>query len=236
MRILILTQGWYGERIAQHILKNKPEDWEVEVIKMTTSIPPVIDEPEDYIPGDIGDCQLLIVLSESPGTSSLIPDLAKASGAHSIIAPIDNSKWLPIGLKNSILESLSEDNIRAAFPKTFCTLDANTGDRLIDEFAMRFGKPYIDVSLEGDKIMEVKVIRGSPCGCTHFVAQKLSGLGIDEAELRAGLLFHNYPCLASMENDQEYGDSLLHVSGYAMKDVVKKALNRAKQLLGLRSA
>jgi len=226
MKVLIVTQGWYGERIAQHILKHKPDDWVIEVVKMTGTLPLVIDEPENYIPSDIKDCQLLITLSESPGMSSLIPDLARASGAQAVIAPIDNSKWLPPGLKNSILGSLSDKKIAVAFPKPFCTLEANTGNEFIDEFASRFGSPELNISLEEGRVKKVKLLRGSPCGSSAHVAEKLLGLNEEDAELQAGLLLHSYPCLASMEIDQDYRDALMHVSGYTIKDSVRRALRK----------
>jgi hypothetical protein len=224
MRILIVVQGWYGERIARHILQCKPGHWEVDVTRMPSSLPQVIEEPRQHIPGSMGRCQLLIVLSESPSLSSLIPDFAWSSGAEAIIAPIDDDKCLPRGMRSAISQALEVEGVAVAFPKTFCLLEANTGNRLIDEFAQKFGRPELEALLEDGRITAVKVIRGSPCGCTTYVAEKIVGIRGEDAELRSGLLLHGYPCLASVEVDRAYGDSLMHISAYVMKGCMKRAL------------
>ncbi len=46
------------------------------------------------------------------------------------------------------------------------------------------------------------------------------GLTADEAEEKAGLLHHHYPCLASMGKDIDFGDTLMHVSGNVLRDNV----------------
>jgi hypothetical protein len=203
---------------------------------MPSSFPQVIEEPRHHIPESMGRCQLLIVLSESPSLSSLIPDLARSSGAEAIIAPIDDDKCLPRGMRSAISQALEVEGVAIAFPKTFCLLEANTGNRLIDEFARKFGKPELELLLDDGRIKVVKVIRGSPCGCTKYVAEKLVGVKEGEAELRSGLLLHNYPCLASLEVDREYGDSLMHISAYAMKGCVKRALLGGTEGIGDASA
>jgi hypothetical protein len=43
---------------------------------------------------------------------------------------------------------------------------------------------------------------------------------VDEAEEKAGLLHHHYPCQASMGIDSDYSDTLMHVSGHLLRDNV----------------
>jgi len=52
------------------------------------------------------------------------------------------------------------------------------------------------------------------------VAQGLAGTSANDAEEKAGLLHHHYPCLASMGKDPDFNDTLMHVSGNILKDGV----------------
>lgn len=62
--------------------------------------------------------------------------------------------------------------------------------------------------------------RDATCGCARFVPRGLAGVSVDEAQEKAGLLHHHYPCLASMGIDVDFDDTLMHVSGNIFKDEV----------------
>jgi hypothetical protein len=185
------------------------------------------------LPSDIPECDLLLAMIESPGAAQLIPTVAKLSQAKAVIAPIDNSAWLPAGLKNQLKQELAEKGLVAVFPKTFCTLTENTAgfrrsaepysDEIISSFARHFGKPRLKIKVDPQSrtIAEVTVERGAPCGSTRFVAQKLVGMSVDKVIPQAGLITHHYPCLASMQQEQlddRLFDTLMHISGYVMND------------------
>jgi thymidylate synthase len=70
----------------------------------------------------------------------------------------------------------------------------------------------------------VAVERDSACGCAHFVAQGLIGISVEQAEHEAGMLHHHYPCLASMNQDADYDDTLMHVSGHILRVTVKEQI------------
>jgi hypothetical protein len=65
------------------------------------------------------------------------------------------------------------------------------------------------------------VLRDSFCGCARFVAENLVGVPVQEAEQKAGILHHHYPCLASMSMDPDYRDGLLNVSGNVLSQEVR---------------
>jgi len=71
------------------------------------------------------------------------------------------------------------------------------------------------------------------------VAERLVGVGADEAEQEAGMLHHHFPCLASMGIDPDFGDTLMHVSGNLLRDHVAAQVKPYKQVAyiapGLRS-
>ncbi len=236
MRILIIKQGPYGERIAKNIEERSPSDWEIKSVTLTTALPPLIDDPEEYLPADLPPSDLIIFLSETEQAPQLIPDVVAMTGAKAVIAPADNSKWMPEGLKNQLKKELAAKGIGSAWPKTFCTLTENSygychatesyNDETIAAFAKYFGKPKfkITVNPETKLIENVEVIRGAPCGSSHHVAAGLIGVHADDAVLKAGLLCHHYPCQASMQKEQidkTLYDTLMHLSGYLVKEDVE---------------
>ncbi|MDF1516271.1 MAG: DUF166 family protein, partial [Anaerolineae bacterium] len=75
----------------------------------------------------------------------------------------------------------------------------------------------LSVDPESRTISSTEVVRDAVCGCARYVAKGLIGLSVDEAELKAGLLHHHYPCLAGMDRDTDFNDSLMHVSGNILK-------------------
>ncbi len=124
-------------------------------------------------------------------------------------------------------------NVACVTPKPLCSLTESHysasrrkqiayEEPLISEFAKHFGQPDIDITVDPDTrmIRSVHVKRDAVCGCASYVAERLVGVSVDEAEEKAGLLHHHYPCLASMGIDTDYGDTLMHVSGNVLKDVV----------------
>lgn len=235
MRILALHQGHYGERIVGHIKESAPEGWVIEVISPPQALPIVIDEPEEFLPSDIPQADLLLAMSESPETAQLVPAIARLSGVKAVIMPVDNSAWLPLGLQNELRREIAGMGVTAVFPRTFCTLTENTvgygndvenyDNQSIASFARYFGRPSlkIEVDAQGTRITGVKVERSAPCGSTHYVAEKLMGLLVEEAVPQAGLHAHHYPCLASMQMEPT-GDTLMHISGYVVNDEVEREL------------
>ena len=236
MRILIVTQGPYGERISRNIEERSPVECTVESVKLTTALPPIIDYPEEYLPPNLPQSDLVIFLSETEQAPQLIPDIVSMTGAKSVIAPIDNSQWMPTGLKNQLQKELAAEGIGSAWPKTFCTLTENSygyrhaaesyEDDIIATFARHFGKPKFEITVNPEtKLIEaVKVERGAPCGSSHHTAAGLIGVHADHAVPKAGLLCHHYPCQASMQAEQidkALYDTLMHLSGYLVNEDVE---------------
>ena len=122
MRILVSTQCPYGERIARNLQDNAPSDWSIEEISLPRVLPQLIDDPDEFLPPSIPQADLLLAAGESSGAAQLIPDLIERSGARSVIAPVDNSAWLPAGLANQLKREMDGEGIPAVFPKPFCSL------------------------------------------------------------------------------------------------------------------
>jgi hypothetical protein len=233
MRILAIVSGEYGRRHVANIRAHAPADWSVEMWQAPAVLPPVIDYPEDYLPDQLPAADLILAFGEHPGIAELIPEIARITGAQAVIAAVDNEAWLPRGLARQLRGWLEDMGVACVTPKPLCALterDYGTRRReriayahpLIAEFARHFGQPQlrIEVDPETRTIASVEVVRDTVCGCARYVAERLVGVSVDEAEYQAGMLHHHYPCLASMGKDPDFGDTLMHISGNLMKDNV----------------
>ena len=208
MRILVVTQGPYGERIARNVRDNAPGGWTVAEVALPKALPPLIDEPDDFLPQSIPEADLLIAAGESSGAAQLTTDIATRSKARAAIAPIDNSAWLPQGLANQIKRELAGAGTAAVFPKL--RIQVNPDTRLIDR---------------------VDVERDSACGSVAHTATRMIGLSADKADTKSGLILHHYPCLCSMTQEQiddRLYDTLMHVSGYIMNEEVAEQVKPFK--------
>jgi len=231
MRILIAIQGYYGERIAENIQRHCPADWKVNRFLFPTGLPAIIDDADEFLPRELPAADLLISLGEHPGAAQMIPDMVKRSGANAVVAPADNRAWLPFGLARQIQKKLESMGVDMVYPVPFCTLtEKNSQNPYIQEFARHFGKPDVDIEFYKDdrhRVAKVTVKREAPCGSTRFVADRLVGVWFREATEQAGLLHHQFPCMATMVMDREFEDTLMHRAGAMVKQTVQQSIKDA---------
>lgn len=233
MHILVIISGEYGQRHVTHIRAYSPPHWDIQVWRVPAAFPPVIDDPAEHLPAMLPPADLILAFGEHRGVAELLPDIARMTGAQAVIAAVDNEAWLPRGLARQLRGWLAGMGVACATPKPLCTLTERDyavsrreriahNSPLIAEFARFFGQPSLHLTLDPEtrRILSAVVLRDSVCGCARFVAQGLIGISADEAEEKAGLLHHHYPCLASMGMDSDYNDTLMHVSGNILKDNV----------------
>ena len=223
MRILFSVQGRYGERVAENVRSNGPGDWVVDVFRLPARLPMVIDDPGEFLPATLPAADLLVSLHETPGAAELIPDIAKACGAQAVLAAVDDRSVCPTGLENQVRKRLTAMGVAHAFPRPFCGFDGGP-DRLLSEFAAKFGRPKFRVVRDGDRVASVEVLRDAPCGSAKFVASILAGARVTEAPDTGALRHHHHPCLASMEIDPDLQDTIMHLSGYIVRAAIKSAL------------
>ncbi len=233
LALLNITQAQWGERMADNLARFKPAHWTVHRWAAPRALPLVIDDPEEYLPPSLPKVDLVLALGETAGVIQLIPDIVKMTGAKSVLAPIDRNESLPPGLVTQLREWLADLGVAVAFPKPFCSLTETTYNRypivveyhnpVIAQFARFFGAPKFKITVdEGKHVSTVTVERDSVCGCARHVAEGLVGQPVEAAEYEAGMLHHHYPCLASMNQDPDYKDTLMHISGNAVRDAVKE--------------
>jgi hypothetical protein len=243
LRILAIISGEYGERMVENIRSHGPADWTVQVWRAPAILPPVIDYPEDHLPEALPAADPILSFGEHPGVAELLPDIARLSGARSVIAGVDNEAWLPRGLARQLRGWLGDMGVACVTPKPLCSLTESSyligrrqriqyDDATIAEFARRFGQPELSVAVnpETRSIVSMTVVRDSVCGCARHAANALKGVSADHAEEKAGLLHHHYPCQATMGIDTDYGDTLMHVSGNILKANVGAQVKPFKQV------
>ncbi|HEY0196514.1 MAG TPA: DUF166 family protein [Methanobacterium sp.] len=232
MKIYIISSGKYGKRIVNNLAARLSSQI-VGLHEVEEELPEFMEDVTPYIPENLPEADLIISTGLKGDINLMVPEVARKTGAKSIIISINDPTQIPLGLRKEVEEDAGDINI--VFAKPFCSLKP-TGERFIDEFTRHFGKPELDIEfdqksgnpeleIDADQLIKkVTVKRDAPCGCTTFVAEALEGAPIKEAELIASEKFHNYPCLASMAKDPELGDAILHVAGYQVREAVKRAL------------
>lgn len=225
LRIIVFTQGQYGERILENIISRAPEDWNINRKSLPKVLPKIVEVPEEFVPElrpeEIWD--LVIFMGESPSAFLLLPDLLKKISTSAVIVPVDDYSWLPLGLERQIRSEIEEMGVDIVIPRTFCTL-APVGVPAIDEFARVFGSPIVGVEIKDGIVSCVNVLKEAPCGSTKYMAEKLSGTPVKEAGMRAGTLVQIYPCLASRKVDRHFGDAPIHVAGHVAQYAVERAV------------
>jgi hypothetical protein len=175
---------------------------------------------------------VLLAVGDTAGVAQLVPDAVRLCGARAVIAPIDRNESLPPGLVKQLRGWLADLGVPAVFPKPFCSLTETTYNLppilqtydlpLVAEFARHFGRPGLRLTVEaGKRVAGAQVTRDAACGCARHVAAGLVGQATADAEQEAGMLHHHYPCLASMNQDSDYRDTLMHVSGNIVREAVR---------------
>jgi len=244
MKILAVISGEYGKRHIRNIREFGPKSWEIEIWQTPPIFPPFIDDPEDFLPDQLPLADIILSFAEHKGAAELLPDIAKMTKAQAVLVAVDDELWLPRGLDRQLHGWLEAAGVDCVTPKPLCSLTETTygitrfetadySNPLIAEFARYFGQPELSLEIDPDSrtITSAEVIRDAVCGCARYAAEGLIGLSADEAEEKAGLLHHHYPCLASMQKLPHFDhDTLMHVSGQVLKNNVAAQVKPHKQV------
>jgi len=230
LRLFVLFQEHYGQRILENIRRFAPENWTVSVWRAPSALPLIVDDPLRFLPMYLPAADLVLSLGESPSVAQFLPSVVERTGAQAVIAPVDNAAWLPDGLVRRLRGQLRELGVRAVFPKPFCSLaeqsynvrqrEVSFEDPWIGEFARHFGRPVLRIECEDRQIVHAEVERDAPCGCARAVAAQLVGVEVQEAVDQAVVFHHDYPCMATMGVDPDLGESLVQASSEFMQQAV----------------
>ncbi len=181
----MVSRGKYGERAIRTI--GEKTDFEVIEVPIPKNLPDFIEDTEPYTKDANLTSDLVIIFALHPDLTPAFAACAAESGAGAIIVS---------GSDTSELEKIRDQYRIHIHADEICCALAACGDRVIDEFAGVLGKPKFRISVADGIVSEVKVIRGSPCGASWWVASQLVGTLVADAPSKAGLLVQQYPCRA----------------------------------------
>jgi hypothetical protein len=213
----VITRGKYGHRLIETI--RSKTGFDVVSAGLPANLPEFIEEPADFLENlDLDNAlfktDILITFSLHP---DLTPEIARLAGREGVRALIiaGGSSRAPV---NELGRISGEYGIHIEVDDICCNLRS---DPSIAELTSLFGRPVLDVRTRDGKVVEVKVIKGAPCGSTWHMAEKLIGTPVEDAPARAGLLIQQYPCRAV--RGQLGG---IHESAELHRQAVKSALAR----------
>lgn len=244
MRICVLYSGQFGRKVIGNLVNSSTfctscgdlcdhcrekrrsfADFIVDIHELPLDLPEFIEEPIEYMPGNMGSCDIILAIDLHSDLLTTLPHIARKSDAKAVIVPVENHKLAPAGIVEKVRKELEDVGVECEFPKPFCAL-GKTGKPFIDKFVdMGFGRPVleIEVSPEKDMFTQVKVLRDAPCGSTCFVAKKLKWSDVKDYKETVSGAHHAYPCTGSMEKDPQLGDTILHEAGYIIRKSVEDA-------------
>ncbi len=237
LRLLVLFQGQYGERILENVRQFAPETWKIDAWCVPSDLT-VASETSDILSACLPDADLLLSLVESSDAVQLLPSIVEYTNTRSVIVPVDNADCLPNELVHQLHICLTEMGVTAVFPKPFCSLTERSyiapgtegggyrqevlfEDPWIGEFARHFGRPEFRIECDSQWIIQVDLERDAACGCARAIADQLAGVDVQKSIAQAGLLHRNYPCLAAAQVEPDLGKSLLQVSGDFVREAVE---------------
>ncbi len=174
-----------------------------EIVSIDEFLPDFIEEPGEFINEDFTADLVLNFLKH--------PDLV-----HRLIA-LCEEKGIPV---------VSAGKKGAGFtPFTCCGLGRN--DKL-GTYGDKFGLPEYKVALDNDKIVEIQVLRGAPCGATWDALQEYIGCSVEEVLIRLPRQVQYFCCADPSGFDPVSGKSPVHFAGYVHIAALKKAIDEAK--------
>ncbi len=264
MKIFIFYNGSFGERFIGHLInyrtfciscadlctqcREKKELYHASDImgayNIPANLPPFLEDAVKYLPESIPPNDVVVAINIHPDILIELPHYIQKFGSKALIIPIEEPQWCTLGLQNQITKNCEALGLECAFPKPFCSLEEGRG-RVIDEFINHFkiGRPKINLEVKEGVITLANTVQSAPCGCTYYVAQKLRGAYVDkmdEASMNElneviSKAHHAYPCTASMMRDPVLKDTILHKSGYILREAVHESLRNALKLNSVKS-
>ncbi len=200
-KIALFEESGCAKRKIEGIKKYAPEI----LISPIIDIPSirsdiVIDEPDEFLSIDF-DADMVLDYIKHPDLSYFLVQLCK-------------EKKIPVVASGQKIKG-------AICPFTCCGLGYH---KSIEFYSKRFGFPEYKVLVSNNKIKEIIVIKGAPCGATWEVIDGLLGLDVEDALVLIGRLVQ-YNCSADPSAfDPITQKSAVHFAGKVHQLALKKGL------------
>ncbi len=205
MDIVVFQQQGSAEKKLEGIRKYGKNISITLIFSLDESFPEIIDLPEKYIDDDFhGD--LVLNFLKHPDLSDYLVDLCEI-------------KSIPVVTTGKPGKGFT--------PFTCCGLGKS--ERLA-EYGQQFGFPEYRVEVENDRICDIEVLRGAPCGATWAAIIDIIGRPVEEALTKLPLKVQQN-CYANPAGfDPISGKSPVHYAGYVHIAALKKAIEVASEL------
>ncbi len=224
---LFHTGGRYPQLLAERLSKVGGQAVTEHLLPGASTLPLMIDDPEEYLPGGIGGADIAIAVHLHHDLLVELPAALSGKGAKALLVPIESPDWMiRPGLSTQVARECQRYGLESAFPKPFCGLQPGTP--VITQFCeeYRVGRPNLRIEVENGVVSQATVVYGSPCGLTEWVAERLVGAPAEDSLVaRAAELLHLRPCLATMILDRQLGDTIMHESIRLIEAAARNALS-----------
>jgi hypothetical protein len=198
-------------------------DWRVQdftadqagVIRLPSLLPELLDEADQYFTQPFPPHEVLVAIEIHEELLMELPARARLAGGKAVIVPIEAPDWVSRWAVGKVKDLCRQAGLEVALPKPFCSLEKGPG-KVIDAFIDYFhlGKPMVEVETLDGRISHCTAQISAPCGNSHYVAHSLQGYPLGETlQFEVCRYWHSFPCTASMKQDADLGDTILHQGG-----------------------
>ncbi len=111
-----------------------------------SELPAFIDDPKEFMPKKLPQADICLASGLHKDLLLALPEQLKKAGIKALIAPIEDSNEVPLGVRQQVERRCEELDLEVALPKPFCTLVPEKGKLTIVKFIAEtnIGKPEIE--------------------------------------------------------------------------------------------
>ena len=222
---ILHTGGHYPALVEEHL---RSQGAPVTTHQLSADSFQTLDDPEQYLPRELGEADVVIAIALPPGLITALPPFLADTRCRALLVPVEDPTWVRPGLERQLQGLCKAAGMECAVSMPFCALAG--GGEVIGAFCKQYrvGRPRLEIEVSDGLVTTARCVQGAPCGLTHWVAERLPGTAIEEVVERAKVLHHSRPCMASMALLRESGDTLMHVSLDIMKRAAASAVRRVQ--------
>jgi len=204
MEILVFQEKGSGEHKIEGVLQYGAPIKITKIVSIDCFLPDFIEDPEDFI-DDGFSADLVLNYFKHPDLVHYLIKLCEEKNIP-VISPGKKGKGFT--------------------PFTCCGLGKS--DKL-GKYGEKFGMPEYKVELVEDRIKDIIVVRGAPCGATWDALQEYIGCRVQDVLVRLPRQVQ-YFCSADPSGfDPVSGKSPVHFAGYVHITALKNAVEKAKK-------
>ncbi len=213
VKVLVVGNNPFSDDIAQTIKKYGRKVKLQDILRPPQNLPPFLEDIEFMDLSPLKSCDLTIIAVNHP-------DVAYFMGEE-----ITNINGRAILASDHVIErqiKLDQQSENILTPKILCSLETQK-DNVFGTFTREFGKPEYKLVVKSNKIEDVIVLRGAPCGSTWKIVENLKKKSVEDAPRIAGLSIQYY-CHASRGLTVTGRRGKIYTGAKIHSEAIKKAL------------